>query len=60
MRCPWCDSDVVVPSERHITIDRGKVFDAPVPATECTACGRIFARGNADVERAGEKPEPRD
>jgi YgiT-type zinc finger domain-containing protein len=43
MRCPWCESEVVLPSERKITVDRGRVFEAPVPAIECTACGKMFA-----------------
>jgi hypothetical protein len=43
MRCPECGRDVLVPSERRITIDRGQVFDVPVPAVECPDCGKMFA-----------------
>lgn len=47
MQCPECGSDVLVPSERRITIDRGEVFEAPVPAMECVDCGRMFAAEDA-------------
>lgn len=47
MQCPECGNDVLVPSERRITIDRGEVFEVPVPAVECPECGRMFAAEGA-------------
>jgi CheY-like chemotaxis protein/two-component sensor histidine kinase len=44
-QCPECRREALVPSARRITVDRGQVFDAPVPAVECTECGKMFARG---------------
>jgi hypothetical protein len=43
MLCAECGSDALVPSERRITIDRGEVFEAPVPAVQCKECGKMFA-----------------
>lgn len=43
MRCAECGSDSLRPSERRITIDRGHVYDMPVPAVQCDVCGRMFA-----------------
>jgi hypothetical protein len=43
MHCPECGNEIMVPSERRITIDRGEVFEAPVPAVECLDCGKMFA-----------------
>jgi hypothetical protein len=43
MQCPECGNEIMVPSERRITIDRGEVFEAPVPAVECLDCGKMFA-----------------
>jgi ribosomal protein S27E len=55
MRCGACGSELLVPSERRITIDRGKVFEAPVPAVECTECGKMFA-----AERSSARVPPPD
>jgi YgiT-type zinc finger domain-containing protein len=61
MRCAWCKSEVV-PSERRITIDRGKVFEEPLPAVECTACGKMFAPDEEedDEDRAVGPPARRE
>ena len=45
-RCE-CGNDRLVPSERRITIDRGVVFERPMPAVQCDVCGKMFVEDEA-------------
>jgi PAS domain S-box-containing protein len=56
MLCPECRREALIPSTRRITVDRGRVFEAPVPAVECSECGKMFA--GALPRDAAEPPAP--
>jgi hypothetical protein len=58
MQCPECGSDILMPSERRITIDRGEVFEAPVPAVECHDCGKMFAAEDARKQMLKRHSQP--
>ena len=58
MQCPECGSDILLPSERRITIDRGEVFEAPVPAVECHDCGKMFAAEDARQQMLRRHSQP--
>ena len=49
MRCVACGNERITPSERRIQVDRGEVFEQPVRAVQCEACGYLCAD---DEERA--------
>jgi YgiT-type zinc finger domain-containing protein len=42
VRCIECGNEGVRPSERRLQIDRGRVFEIPMPAVECEVCGRAY------------------
>ena len=63
MNCPECGGGVLVQSCRRIRVDRGEVFDIPIPAVECPDCGKAFVDESAresvdDLRAAPTEPPP--
>jgi ribosomal protein S27E len=63
MKCPECGNSALVQSCRRIRVDRGEIFDIPIPAIECPDCGRAFAdegagESVAELHSAPTEPPP--
>ena len=58
MQCPECGSQVLVPSERRVRVDRGDGLNMPLAAVECPDCGKMFVAEGAreELERVHSAP----
>jgi PAS domain S-box-containing protein len=60
LQCPGCGHGTLVPTSRRITVDRGEVYEVPVPAAECSSCGKMFAADAAHERLTHSQRTPRD